>query len=78
MHTDPLTRGGKTVGWNDGSCLTTSVSAKTADQLCQFVLHLPDGQIVADGAVRSGPNGPGTFPLAITGGTASTSQSAGK
>ena len=69
VHTDPLTRGGKTVGWNDGSCLTTSVSSTTFDQLCTFVLHLPDGQIVSDGAVRSGKNGPGIFLLAVTGGT---------
>jgi hypothetical protein len=78
VHTDPLTRGGKTVGWNDGSCLTTSVSAKTADQLCEFVLHLPNGQIVADGAVRSGQNGPGTFVLAITGGTGRYSSAGGE
>lgn len=63
-----LTAGGKTVGWETGNCLTTRV-AKTADQLCTFVFHLSGGEIAATGAVRSGPSGPGTFALAITGGT---------
>jgi len=63
-----LTRSGTTVGWETGNCLTTRV-AKTADQLCHFVFHLRKGEIVAVGAVRAGQGGPGTFTLAITGGT---------
>ena len=69
LHSSPLTRGGKAFGWNTGSCLTTAVSSKSADQVCQILLNLPDGQIVTEGAVRSGMGGPSAFPLAITGGT---------
>jgi hypothetical protein len=69
LHSSPLTRGGRTVGWNTGSCLTTAVTSTYADQICQILMNLPDGQIVTEGAVRSGQGGPGTFPLAVTGGT---------
>jgi hypothetical protein len=69
VHSDQLTSGGKTIGWDTGSCLVTAVTPNRADQICQFVLNLPGGQIVADGAVQDGPKGPGTFALGITGGT---------
>jgi hypothetical protein len=69
VHSSPLTRGGKVVGYNTGSCVTTALTKKNLDQVCQIVLSLPDGQIVTEGAVRSGQGGPGTFPLAVTGGT---------
>jgi hypothetical protein len=69
LHSSPLTRSGKVVGYNTGSCLTTAVTKQHLDQVCQIVLSLPAGQIVTEGAVRSGKGGPGTFPLAITGGT---------
>lgn len=68
VQTTRLTHAGKTVGWEAGNCVTTRV-AKTADQLCQFVFHLNKGQIVAVGAVRAGQSGPGTFEIAIAGGT---------
>jgi hypothetical protein len=68
VQTSRLTKGGSAVGYEVGDCLTTRV-AKTADQLCHFVFHLHKGQIVAVGAVRAGQSGPGTFTLAITGGT---------
>jgi allene oxide cyclase-like protein len=69
VHTDRLTQSGHRVGWDTGNCLTTRVGAKSSDQTCEFVLHLKHGQIDASGAVRSGRGGPGTFPLAIAGGT---------
>jgi hypothetical protein len=69
VHTDRLTQSGHQVGWETGNCLTTRVGRKSADQLCEFVLHLAHGQIDASGAVRAGQGGPGSFPLAITGGT---------
>ena len=64
----PLTRGGKRVGRLVGSCTNVRV-AKTADQLCDFVLHLGGGQITAIGTVRSGQAGPRGFVLPILGGT---------
>jgi len=66
MH---LMRAGKTVGWGATECITVHVGRAQAEQLCTFALHFGRGQIVAAGAVRSGPQGPGTFSLAITGGT---------
>lgn len=68
VHKDRLVRSGTTIGWEVGNCLTIRV-AKTADELCEMVLHLPHGQIVASGAVHAGPQGPKSFVLGITGGT---------
>jgi hypothetical protein len=65
MH---LVRAGKSVGWGVTECRTVHVG-RQAEQLCTFALHFGNGQIVATGAVRSGQRGPGTFSLAITGGT---------
>ena len=69
VHVARLARNGKTVGWDTGSCLTTAVSPRLATQICHIVLNLQGGQLVTDGAVQDGPKGPGTFHLAITGGT---------
>jgi hypothetical protein len=68
LNTDSLTRGGKKVGWLAGSCTTVRAGSTSADQLCEFVLHLGGSQLVTQGVVRGGVHGPGTFPLAITGG----------
>jgi hypothetical protein len=72
-----LTEAGKTVGWEAGDCLTTRV-AKTASQICRFVFHLHDGEIVSTGAMKSGRQGPGTFAMAITGGTGSYAGASGE
>lgn len=69
VNSDQLVQGGRSIGWETGSCLTTFVGANRADEICHFVLVLASGQIVGDGAVRSGPKGPGSFTLAIVGGT---------
>lgn len=66
MH---LVRAGKAVGWGVTECRTVHVGRQLAEQLCTFALHFGTGQIVATGAVGSGQQGPGTFSLAITGGT---------
>jgi hypothetical protein len=66
MH---LVRAGKAVGWGVTECRTVHVGRQLAEQLCTFALHFGKGQIVATGAVGSGQQGPGTFSLAITGGT---------
>lgn len=72
-----LTEAGKTVGWETGDCLTTRV-AKNADELCRFVFHLHDGEIVSMGAMKAGQSGPGTFALAITGGTGTYAAASGQ
>jgi hypothetical protein len=68
LATATLTRGGRNVGRMVLNCTTVAV-AKHADQLCQFVLVMRDGQITASGALRSGRSGPGTFVLPILGGS---------
>lgn len=65
----PLTRGAKRVGRMVGNCITARVGARSADQLCEFVLKLHHGQITAAGTVHAGQSGPGTFELPILGGT---------
>jgi hypothetical protein len=69
VHSDRLTHAGKRVGWDVGTCLTNSVTRTRAVQTCEFVLHLGKGELDARGAIASGPAGPGTFSLAIVGGT---------
>lgn len=64
-----LTQAGKAVGWETGDCLATSRGKSSADEVCRFIFHIGQGEIVSTGAVRSGKGGPGTFVLAITGGT---------
>jgi hypothetical protein len=65
----PLTYQGKTVGRLVANCTVARVGRSSADQLCEFVLHLGSSQLTADGTVRAGHNGPGTFTLPILGGT---------
>jgi hypothetical protein len=73
-----LTRDGKHVGRMVGTCQTARVGSTTADQLCEFVLHLGHGQITASGSVSSAAKGPGTFTLAILGGTGRYRDAAGQ
>jgi hypothetical protein len=69
LGTMKLTRAGKAVGWGTTECITAHVGRSDAEQFCTFALHFGKAQLVAAGAVRSGQQGPGTFSLAITGGT---------
>lgn len=78
LFTGPLTRKGAAAGSFVGTCTTARVGQKTADQLCEFVLHLAHGQITASGTVRGGQAGPGTFVLAILGGTGRYRSAAGE
>jgi allene oxide cyclase-like protein len=73
----PLSRGGTHVGRMVGNCTTVRV-ARSADQLCEFVLHLGRGQITASGTVRAGQSGPGTFTLPILGGSGRYQGAAGQ
>ena len=69
LFTGTITRQGNHVGRLVGNCTTVRVGKTTADQLCEFVLHLRRGQITAAGTVRSGAKGPGTFSLPVLGGS---------
>ena len=64
-----LFRDGKKVGEAGNLCQFVRVTKASATDLCQVDMSLPTGQITAQGLVRSTPAGPGTFLLAITGGT---------
>lgn len=77
LFVSPLTRGGTRVGRLVGSC-TVVRAARTADQLCEFVLHLGRGQITASGTVRAGQGGPTGFVLPILGGSGRYAGAAGQ
>jgi hypothetical protein len=62
-------QGSRQIGHDGGSCTMTRLSGGTADELCNVTFALTRGQIDAAGLVTSTPSGPGTFTIAITGGT---------
>jgi hypothetical protein len=62
-------RGGKKIGEAGQICQFVRVTQASATDLCQIALSLPKGQITAQGLIKSTSAGPGTFFLAITGGT---------
>jgi hypothetical protein len=63
-------RDGKKIGEAGQVCQFVRVTQSSATDLCQLALSLPKGQITAQGLVKSTATaGPGTFFLAITGGT---------
>jgi hypothetical protein len=64
-----LFRDGKKIGEAGNLCQFVRVTKASATDLCQVDMSLPKGQITAGGLVTSTPAGPGTFFLAITGGT---------
>jgi hypothetical protein len=64
-----LFRDGKGVGEAGSLCQFVRVTKASATDLCQVDMFLPRGQVTAHGLVSSTPAGPGTFFLAITGGT---------
>jgi ABC-type cobalt transport system substrate-binding protein len=66
-----LSRDGTKVGTGGSICQFVITTTSSASDLCQLALSLPDGQITAQGLVASTPAGPGTYFLAITGGTGS-------
>jgi hypothetical protein len=66
-----LMQGGKQVGHDGQSYTVTRLGAGSADELVSAVEVLAHGQIVLSGLVTSTPAGPGTFQLAVTGGTGS-------
>jgi hypothetical protein len=66
---DKLMQGGKQVGHDGLSSTVTRLGAGSADEVVSAVEVLAHGQIDLAGLVTSTPSGPGTFRLAVTGGT---------
>lgn len=62
-------QGVRQIGHDGGSCTITRLSDGTADDLCNVTFVLTGGQVDAAGLVTSTPAGPGTFTVAIVGGT---------
>jgi hypothetical protein len=66
---DKLMQGGRQVGHDGLSFTVTRLGAGSADEVASAVEVLAHGQIDLSGLVTSTPSGPGTFRLAVTGGT---------
>ena len=64
-----LMQGGKQIGHDGQSYTVTRLGNGSADELVSAVEVLAHGQIHLSGLVTSTPAGPGTFQLAVTGGT---------
>jgi hypothetical protein len=64
-----LMHDGRQVGYDGESYTVTRLGAGSADELVSAVEVLAHGQIDLTGLVTSTPSGPGTFRLAVTGGT---------
>ncbi len=64
-----LMHGGRQIGHDGQSYTVTRLGAGSADELVSAVEVLARGQIDLSGLVTSTPSGPGTFRLAVTGGT---------
>jgi hypothetical protein len=64
-----LMQGGKQIGHDGQSYTVTRLGNGSADELVSAVEVLTHGQIDLSGLVTSTPSGPGTFQLAVTGGT---------
>jgi hypothetical protein len=69
---------GRKIGHDGGNCTITRLSNGTADDLCTLTFVLARGQINAVGLVTSTPAGPGTFTIAIVGGTGAYSSAHGQ
>ncbi len=64
-----LMQGRKQIGHDGESYTVTRLGASSADQLVSDVEVLAHGQIDLSGLLTSTRSGPGTFQLAVTGGT---------
>jgi hypothetical protein len=69
LYANKLLQGSRQIGHDGGSCTTVRLGTQSADELCNVTLVLSRGQIDLAGLVTSTAKGPGTFRLAITGGT---------
>jgi hypothetical protein len=77
LGANKLMRGGAQIGTDGESCTVTRRGSGTADELCSVVAVLRAGQIDLSGLVTSTPQGPGTFRVAVTGGTGSYASATG-
>ena len=66
-----LMQGGKQIGHDGESYTVTRLGNVSADEVVSDVEVLAHGQIDLSGLVTSTPSGPGTFRLAVIGGTGS-------
>ena len=64
-----LMHGGKQIGRDGESYTVTRLGSGSADEAVSATEVLTHGQIDLAGLVTSTPHGPGTFQLAVTGGT---------
>ena len=71
LGANKLMRGGKQLGTDGESCTVTRLGGGSADEMCTVVAVLRAGQIDLSGLVTSTPQGPGTFDVAVVGGTGS-------
>ena len=71
LGANKLMRGGTQIGTDGENCTVTRLGGGTADELCTVAVVLGAGQIDLSGLVTSTPQGPGTFTVAVTGGTGS-------
>jgi hypothetical protein len=71
LGANKLMHGGTQIGTDGESCTVTRLGGGTADELCTVVAVLSAGQIDLSGLVTSTQQGPGTFTVAVTGGTGS-------
>ncbi|MGO9783219.1 MAG: hypothetical protein ACLPKE_35080 [Streptosporangiaceae bacterium] len=62
-------QGGQQIGHDGEGFTVTRVGNGSADELASSVEVLAHGQLDLSGLVTSTPSGPGTFQLAVTGGT---------
>ena len=72
-----LMHGGRQIGHDGASYTVTRLGSGSADEAVSAVEVLARGQIDLSGLVTSTPSGPGTFQLAVTGGTGSYSGARG-
>ena len=69
LSADKLMQGGNQIGHDGETFTVTRLGAGSADGVFSAVEVLAHGQIDLSGLVTSTPAGPGTFQLAVTGGT---------
>ncbi len=69
LASNKLMRGGTQIGTDGENCTITRLGSGTADSLCDVVDVFAAGQIDLSGLVTSTRQGPGTFQVAVIGGT---------
>jgi hypothetical protein len=69
LGANKLMQGGRQIGHDGETFTVTRLGADSADGVVSAVEVLAHGQVDLSGLVTSTPTGPGTFQLAVTGGT---------